>query len=292
VIPFSLDFGMLAAALVLMIVALIPRPMSMLNEQYTEESVWRLVVLLGLGLLALFGAAFPYYIVGRRSIEAVGFMSRDNAIFLLPIGWISAGLFYFLLSVGTFFRRSRGPAGKFPWQRVVVGIIAAIVVAQSLANWRNHADWQAHYAYYRSVVEKVARDELIQGASVIEVVDRLPGDRTLKTWKYPTSIWTKIIAGAFGETTRLAVPFSPENGKFYTLAEIDQRIVETEVEFMLEEIELGGPQVRLVVEPGSGAGNPIDLAIEYWRIRFFAPEEMPAFLNSLTRVETESISRS
>ena len=105
-------------------------------------------------------------------------------------------------------------------RRASIAGFCALLAAQSLFNWRNHADWQAHYAYYRSVIEKVVHDKNVVDASIVEVIDQLPGDRTLQGWKYPTSIWTAVLSAAFQKTARLAIPFPPANGSFYTRQEI------------------------------------------------------------------------
>jgi hypothetical protein len=86
-------------------------------------------------------------------------MSRDNVLFPLGVSWVTAALISMLLQ----FRRPRGIAGPDRVQRLVqrAGIagFCALLAAQSLFNWRNHADWQAHYAHYRSVIEKVVHDK-------------------------------------------------------------------------------------------------------------------------------------
>lgn len=288
-VPLSIQFVSWVAAAVFVIVVLGGRPVLARFENDAEAARGRLIILFGLGFLALFGAALPYYIVGRRSFQAFGFMSRDNVLFPLAVSWITAALFCMLLKPRALFQ-ARSPQGSgLLLRRVALGALAALIVAQSLSNWRNHADWQAHYAYYRSAIEKATHDELVGQASVIQVIDQLPGDRTLQTWKYPTSIWTEIISAAFQKTTRLAIPFPPENGRFFTRDEINRRVRETEVAFMLSGIDLDGPQIRLTVEPDSGARSPIRLALAYWRARFLAPAEMPKLLDSLTRIRSERI---
>jgi hypothetical protein len=136
------------------------------------------------------------------------------------------------------------------------------------------------------VIEKVARDQNIAKASIVEMIDKLPGDRTLQGWKYPTSIWSAILSAAFGKMTRLAIPFPPANGSFYTPQEISRRLRDTEVAFMFSDVDLNGPQSRLVVAPGQGARNPILLTLAYWRARFLAPGEMQDLLQSLTELKS------
>jgi hypothetical protein len=255
----------------------------------SERTRGHLITLCCLGFFVLVGVALPYYIVGRRSFEAFGFMSRDSVLFPLPISWITAALFCMLLKLRLHFTVHKMQTSGFLWQRVVLGIFVALILAQSLSNWRNHADWQAHYAYYRSASDKIVQDKLITQASVMEIIDRLPGDRTLKTWKYGTSIWTEMVSEAFHKTRCLVIPFPPENGRFFTREEIQRRIRETEIDFMLGEINIEGQQVRVTVEPGSIAQSPLRLALAYWRIRFFVPEDMPKLLDALTRITVEPI---
>jgi hypothetical protein len=288
-VPFSIPIGSLAAAVVFLIVFLGSRPVLSRFGNDAEAARGRLKILLGLGILALLGAALPYYVVGRRTFYAFGYTTRDSMLFPLAISWITAALFCMLLKPRASFqaREPRGP--ELLRRRVALGAFAALIVAQSFLNWRNHADWQVHYAYYRSAIEKVAHDPLAGQASVIQVIDQLPRDRTLRIWNYPTSIWTEMISAAFQKTTRLAIPYPPENGRFYTRDEINRRVLDTTVAFMYSGIDLDGQQIRLTVEPGSGARNPIRLALAYWQARFLAPDDMPKLLDSLTQIRSERI---
>ncbi|HVS26498.1 MAG TPA: hypothetical protein VHE58_04275 [Burkholderiales bacterium] len=288
-VPFSIPIGSLAAVVIFLIVFLGSRLVLARFENDAEAARSHLKMLFGLGILALLGTALPYYLVGRRTFYAYGFNSRDSVLFPLSVSWITAALFCMLLKLRASFQAPEPQGSGLLRRRVAIGAFAALIVAQSFSNWRNHADWQAHYAYYRSAIEKVAHDQLVGQASVIQVIDKLPRDRTLRTWNYPTSIWTEIISAAFQKTTRLAIPYPPENSRFFTRDEINRRVRETEVAFMLSGIDLDGQQIRLTVEPGSGARDPIHLALAYWRARFFAPDDMPKLLDSLTRIRSERI---
>jgi hypothetical protein len=270
VVPFSIGLAPWLAALAFALVFLGARRFS--HPSADTMGAKSMAALLVLGFFALLGTALPYYVVGRRSFQAFGFMSRDNVLFPLCVAWITAALFCLV-----------------PLRRIALGAFAALMIAQCISHWRNHADWQAHYAYYRSAIEKIRHDAVLAKASVLEVVDRLPGDRSLRSFRYPTSIWTGIVAAAFGKTTRLAIPYPPGNGRYFTRQEIEGRVLETEVAFMLGGVEFDGPQTRLVVDPGPGARSPTRLALDYWRARFFAPQEMSGLLDSLTRVSVEPL---
>jgi hypothetical protein len=285
-VPFSIPLAMWFAAAVFVIAALASGPiLSRLN--YDRESrAQETAILFGLGCLALIGAALPYYLVGRRSIQTYGFMSRDNVLFPLAVSWVTAALTCMLLRFRWPWRMAGSDWVEQFVQRAGIAGFCALLASQALFDWRNHADWQAHHAYYRSVIEKVARDQNIAKASIVEMIDKLPGDRTLQGWKYPTSIWSAILSAAFGKMTRLAIPFPPANGSFYTPQEISRRLRDTEVAFMFSDVDLNGPQSRLVVAPGQGARNPILLTLAYWRARFLAPGEMQDLLQSLTELKS------
>jgi hypothetical protein len=285
-VPFSIPLAMWFAAAVFVIAALAGGPiLSRLN--YDRESRGQeTAMLFGLGCLALIGAALPYYLVGRRSIQTYGFMSRDNVLFPLAVSWVTAALTCMLLRFRCPWRMAGSDWAEQLVQRAGIAGFCALLTAQALFDWRNHADWQAHHAYYRSVIEKVAHDQNITEASIVEVIDKLPGDRALQGWKYPTSIWSAILSAAFGKMTRLAIPFPPANGSFYTPQEISRRLRDTEVAFMFSDVDLNGPQSRLVVAPGQGARNPILLTLAYWRARFLAPGEMQDLLQSLTELKS------
>jgi hypothetical protein len=291
-VPFSIPLATWFAAAVFVIAALAAGPILPRLTRDSGSTAPELMILLGLWCLALIGAALPYFLVGRRSIQTYGFMSRDNVLFPLAVSWVTAASACMLLR----FRLPGRMAGS-DWveglvRRAGIAGFCALLAAQSLFNWRNHADWQAHYAYYRSVIEKVVHDKNVVDASIVEVIDQLPGDRTLQGWKYPTSIWTAVLSAAFQKTARLAIPFPPANGSFYTRQEISQRLRDTEVAFMFSDVDLNGPQSRLVVAPGQGARNPIHLTLAYWRVRFLAPGEMRDLLQSLTELTTSRLERS
>jgi hypothetical protein len=285
-VPFSIPLAIWCAAAVFIIAVLAAGPIVSRLTRDCDSTALELVILFGLGCVALIGAVFPYYLVGRRSIQTYGFMSRDNVVFPLSVSWMTAALVCLLLRFRWPWRVSGSDWTERLVQRAAIAGFCALLAAQTLFNWRNHADWQAHYAYYRSVVEKVVHDRNIVEASIVEIIDQLPGDRTLQGWKYPTSIWTAILSAAFHKTARLAIPFPPANGSFYTPQEISQRLRDTEVAFMFGDIDLNGLQSRLVVAPGQGARNPILLTLAYWRARFLAPGEMPELLQSLTELKS------
>jgi hypothetical protein len=285
-VPFSIPLAIWFATAVFIIALLAAGPIVSRLTRDCDSTALELAILFGLGCVALIGAVFPYYLVGRRSIQTYGFMSRDNVVFPLSVGWMTAALVCLLLRFRWPWRVSGLDWTERLVHRAAVAGFCALLAAQTLFNWRNHADWQAHYAYYRSVVEKVVHDRNIVEASIVEIIDQLPGDRTLQNWKYPTSIWTAILSAAFHKTARLAIPFPPANGSFYTPQEISQRLRDTEVAFMFSDIDLNGLQSRLVVAPGQGARNPILLTLAYWRARFLAPSEMPDLLQSLTELKS------
>jgi hypothetical protein len=133
---------------------------------------------------------------------------------------------------------------------------------------------------------KINADPLVREASIIHIIDQIPGDRALKTWKYPTSIWTEIISNTFQKTNRLAIPFPPANGQFYTNDELKSRRHETAVDYMFQDINLNGKQIQLTITPGIGARNPIRLALAYWHARFIDPASMPQLLDSLTEIKS------
>lgn len=284
-VPFSIQFVPWIAMIIFIIVTLGGQSIATRFQIDVKVTKVHLTILLGLGFIALCGAALPYYMVGRRSFQAFGFMSRDNVLFPLGVSWITAALFCMFLKP----QKHEIKDSKLLRQRIVLGVFCVLIGAQSLSNWRNHADWQAHYAYYRSAVGKIIQDKSVIESSVIHVVDNIPGDRTLQAYKYPTSIWTEIISAAFHKTTRLAISAPPQNGHFFTQEDINKRIKETEVEFMLSGINLNGKQIRLTIEPSNNFRSPLLLALTYWKTRFFSPTDMPKFLDSLTQVRSERI---
>lgn len=290
--PFSFSLGIALAIASFTIAVLGRRRVLRWLTDHGLPSRATLWILFAAGAFALASTALPYYLVGRHSFLPFGYGTRDNALFPISYGMSAAALFCLCL---WFIRRGGRAFSKLAvgharlGEGAVAALLAALIIAQSVANWRNVADWQAHYVYYRSTIEKIARLDLARRASIIQVSSRLPSQRTLQSVGYPTSIWTEIIAAGFGKTERLATPYPPENGKFYTRPEIDHRVYETEVQFMLANINLGGRQIRVDIDPGSGATGNISLAFNYWRARFWKPAEMAPLLESVTRIHAASL---
>ncbi len=290
-VPFSIPFVSWVVGLAFIIVMFSAKPILARFDGNADASKRHYMILLGFGFIALCGAALPYYMVGRRSFQAFGFMSRDNILFSLPISWITAALFCMFLKPQASLQRDQSGGLSFLRQRIILSVFAALIVSQSLSNWRNHLDWQAHYAYYHSVINKISQDPLVRQATVIQVVNQLPGERTLQAYRYPTSIWTEIISEAFQKTDRVAIPFSPANGCFFTRDELIQYVRDTEVDFMFHGVNLEGPQIRLTINATSNSRSPIRLALAYWKARFFSPADLPNLLHSLTLVKSEKIGR-
>lgn len=290
-VPLSIRFVSWIVFFVFIIAVLCGRSVAVYLESKAKMQKSHLIILLGLGFLALLGAALPYYMVGRRSFQAFGFMSRDCVLFPLSVGWITAALFYMFLKPRSISQRYKVRIFEPFRQRIAFGIIVSLIFVQIVSNWRNHIDWQAHYVYYRSAIEKIVRDKLVNQASIIQVIDHIPGDRTLQTRKYPISIWTEILSVGFQKKTRLAIPCAPENGRFFTQEEIGKRVRESEIDFMLAGINREGRQIQLTIKSTNRFPSPTHLTLAYWRARFLAPLEMPQLLGSITHIKSEQIKK-
>lgn len=89
-VPLSIPTAVWFAAVVFAITALASGPALRRLNRDSNSTGEELLVLLALACVALIGAALPYYLVGRRSIQAYGFMSRDNVLFPLAVSWLTA----------------------------------------------------------------------------------------------------------------------------------------------------------------------------------------------------------
>jgi hypothetical protein len=133
-VPLSIPLATWFAAAVFVIAALAAGPSLPRLTRDSESTAPELTTLFGLGCLALIGAALPYFLVGRRSIQAYGFMSRDNVLFPLAVSWVTAALTCMLLR----FRLPRRMAGS-DWvegllRRAGIAGFCALLAAQSLLN--------------------------------------------------------------------------------------------------------------------------------------------------------------
>lgn len=289
--PFSISYLLLFSCMLILIGIVLPRLSAKFNTIIKEaistinRSQW--ITMLLLAVFALACAALPYYLVGRRSFEAYGFMSRDNILFALPMAWMTAAIFGILYQGYLSLQKAGFNTISLAWQRFVFWSLIAVLLSQSVTNWRNQADWQAHYAYYRSVGLKLSKEPLVQNASVLQIIDRLPKDRTLKSFNYPTSVWSGILTARFNKSNRLALPELKAKRR-YSAVEIKKRRVETEIDFMFEDVNVLGRQVRVIVEPAYSK-DAVSLAITYWQTRFFSPNNMNKWLASLTTIKIQPL---
>lgn len=286
--PFSIKYTSWIAITIFIVMLLkikLSSKNNLINQNITPAK--ELLILLITSSFALFCAAFPYYMIGRRSFVPFGFLSRDNILFPLPVSWIIAILFCFILKAQLFIPNYL-TSFKRIYQKIIIGIFIVLISSQSISNWRNHLDWQAHYAYYRSIINVISKNQLVKQSSVIHIIDQIPGDRTLRNYRYPTSVWTNIMSVTFLNTTRLAIPHTPKNGRFFSKDEIKNHILWTEMDFMFNNININGQQIRITATPNKKF-NPTLLALEYWKNRFIKPHKMSKFLNSLTNVTIEPI---
>lgn len=97
-------------------------------------------------------------------------------------------------------------------------------------NWFNHVAWQEHYRIYQAAIAQVPR----QG--ILWIDDQLPlGPLNAR---YPTAIWTAMLG-------TVAIPYPPADGVRYSAAELEQRLAETQVAFMLP--KPSGPQYKVTL---------------------------------------------
>jgi len=231
--------------------------------------------LLTFGLVLLLLGILPYVVVGLGP-TLYGFNTRHALLVGLPVALILTGTVRLVFS--------RGEAGLPKPARAV---LATLVVAFSMTLVDNYFAWQARWAKDRSIMVNLSSLGDFKQMSIFWVDDQFqfegaPG--------YAPYDWSSMFKQVWGGESRIGL-----NQQFFTpkvLADREKFSRSWALPlYNLSDLDPAGCQAILRISRGRLASpDAWKLAIHYLFLKFLKPEEMPRFLEGVTRIHVEPIS--
>jgi hypothetical protein len=249
------------------------------------------LVLAGGVLLA--GALLPYALVGQW-VFSHGWWSRNAMLTSLPLALLVAGVS--ILAVGLL---------PIHFHRLwMVPMLAMVFLGISASN-RAILRLQGFGAKQEAVRNALQNEIQNTGAAVVQLRDYFEVPRTIDF--YPPIIWTFLVADGKGAPHTLVFDTIPlarhsevmdVNGNLsiqMPVLPVDQAAIEELVEastmpYILESIPRRGPQFLAVVQKGPLAADGLRTGLEYLRIKWTSPSELPDYLKGVANISTMPLS--
>lgn len=229
------------------------------------------VLLAGFAGLLLVGAMFPYAAVGQ-SPSLQGWHTRHALLASLPVALFVVSLLrpmWFIFS-----GQARGAMdGRFA--ALLIGVL--LLVAFSLSTISTYVSWQARAVKDKAIMTVLADTPILKGTSVFWVDDQYPlgGERLYRFYE-----WAGMLKKAWGGESRVGFQlqgYSMESlgmfRGFYTKSNL------------LSEFEPSGCQVGLTIRQNVVKYTESELVWNYFRKKYFTPDELPDFLRSAIHIE-------
>ena len=233
------------------------------------------VPLLILSLILILLAAIPYILVGQP-FGTFGWATKNNVLLAFPCALFiySAVSIIFKPEVKGFF-------------------LCAVIFGGAIYLVHVYASWIALWAKNLSALKKISEENLFKNAAIVEVCDSYPTELCNRSrpehWDisltYMFAYQTQAVRhfGIVGNENSNMASYSPE--------EIKNKIIQTTVPYVLEEIDTNGNQMRLKIEKGMHSWGDTKIAVKYLFYSAFCPNKLYAFLSKLVKVEIFALTK-
>ena len=228
------------------------------------------VPLLILSAILILLAAIPYILVGQP-FGTFGWATKNNVLLAFPCA-------LFIYSVGSIVFKPE-VKGFFLFAVISGGAIYLVHV---------YASWIALWAKSLSALKKISEEKLFKDAAIVEVCDSYPTELCNRS---RPEHWDISLTYMFAYQTQAVRHFGivgNENSNMasYSREEIKNKIIQTTVPYVLEEIDTNGNQMRLKIEKGMHSWGDTKIAVKYLFYSAFFPKKLHALLSKLVKIET------
>lgn len=218
-------------------------------------------------------AACPYILVGQP-FGTFGWATKNNVLLALP-----CALFIYSGASIVFKPEVKG---YFLLAVIFVGAIYLIHV---------YASWIALWAKNLSAIKQASEEKLFKSAAIVEVCDSYPTELCNRS---KPEHWDISLTYMFAHQTKAVRHFGiagDENSKMtsYSREEIKNKIIQTTVPYVLEDIDTSGNQIRLKIKKGNHSWGDTKTAFKYLFYSLFAPKKLSTFLAKLVKIEIEPL---
>jgi len=221
----------------------------------------------------IFLAACPYILVGQP-FGTFGWATKNNVLLALPCA-------LFIYSGASIVFKAE-VKGFFLMAVIFVGAIYLIHV---------YASWIALWAKNLSALKQASEEKLFKDAAIVEVCDSYPTELCNRS---KPEHWDISLTYMFAHQTKAVRHFGiagDENSKMtsYSREEIKNKIIQTTVPYVLEDINTSGNQIRLKIKKGNHSWGDTKTAFKYLFYSVFFPKKLYSFLAKLVKVEIEPL---
>jgi len=241
------------------------------NETENPPGDTPAILLVAFAGLLLVSAIFPYAAVAQSpSLE--GWHTRHALLASLPVALLVVSLLRPMWFI--FAGQARGAMdGRFA--ALLIGVL--LLASFSLSTISTYISWQARAVKDKAIIGILADTPILKGISVFWVDDQYPlgGERLYRFYE-----WAGMLKKAWGGESRIGFQtqgYSTESlaiyGNFYTKSNL------------LSEFEPTGCQAGLTIRQNVDKYSESELVWNYYKKKFFAPDELPEFLGRVIHIE-------
>ena len=225
------------------------------------------VLIFSVSLILL--AACPYILVGQP-FGTFGWATKNNVLLALPCA-------LFIYSGASIVFKAE-VKGFFLMAVIFVGAIYLIHV---------YASWIALWAKNLSALKQASEEKLFKDAAIVEVCDSYPTELCNRSRPEHWDISLTYMFTYQTQAVRHYGILGNEQSKLasYSSEEIKNKIIQTTVPYVLEDIDTGGNQIRLKIEKGKHSWGDTKIAFKYLFYLLFAPKKLNSFLAKLVKIE-------
>ena len=214
-------------------------------------------------------AAGPYILVGQP-FGTFGWATKNNVLLAFP-----CALFIYS-GVSIVFKPE--VKGFFLLAVIFVGTIYLIHV---------YASWIALWAKNLSALKQASEEKLFKDAAIVEVCDSYPTELCNRS---RPEHWDISLTYMFTNQTQAVRHFGivgneQSNLTSYSSEEIKNKIIQTTVPYVLQDIDTSGNQIRLKIEKGKHSWGDTKTAFKYLFYSLFAPKKLNSLLAKLVKIE-------
>jgi hypothetical protein len=220
-------------------------------------------------------AAIPYILVGQP-FGTFGWATKNNVLLALP-----CALFIYS-AVSIIFK-----------PEVKGFILFALISGGAIYLLHVYASWIALWAKNLSALKKISDDKLFKAAAIVEVCDSYPTELCNRSRPEHWDISLTYMFACQTQAVRHFGIVGNENSNMvsYSREEIKNKIIQTTVPYVLEDIDTSGNQIRLKIEKGMHSWGDTKIAVKYLFYSAFFPKKLHALLGKLVKIETFALTK-
>jgi len=233
------------------------------------------IPLLTFSAILILLAAIPYILVGQP-FGTFGWATKNNVLLAFP-----CALFIY-------------SAVSIIFKAEVKGfILFALISGGAIYLVHVYASWISLWAKNLSALKKISEEKIFKDAAIVEVCDSYPTELCNRSRPEHWDISLTYMLAYQTHAVRHFGIVGNENSNMvsYSRNEIKNKIIQTTVPYVLDEIDPSGNQIRVKIEKGVHSWGDIKIAVKYLLYSAFFPKKLHALLSKLVKIETFALTK-